>query len=187
MNEDNTRVADEVTVGVGKPTNSPVTVEGFVVAELRGPDGELKTLTTTRNLVTAVGDQMYAARASGATSPPAAPTGMRLGGGVVTGGSVPSKTGTGAALTGYLAGSNKPFTSTPTAVGGVASYTRTYAAGEATTASPITEVVIVNDTIATDATSAAAATISRAALAGIGSKGASDSLTVTWTHTVLGS
>jgi len=68
----------------------------------------------------------------------------------------------------------------------VATYKRTYAAGEATTASAITEAVIVNDTIATDATSAAAATISRVLLTGIGSKGASDTLTITWTHTILG-
>ena len=41
-------------------------------------------------------------------------------------------------------------------------------------------------TIATDATSAAAATISRAILSGIASKQAGDTLTVTWTHTILG-
>jgi hypothetical protein len=68
----------------------------------------------------------------------------------------------------------------------VVSYKRTYAAGEATSASAITECVIVTDSISTDATSTAANTISRVLLTGIGSKGASDTLTITWTHTILG-
>jgi hypothetical protein len=73
----------------------------------------------------------------------------------------------------------------PTVVAGVATYKVTYPAGKATTASPITEVVIFTDALA-DATSTAANTISRALLTGIGAKGASDTLTCTWTHTVLG-
>ena len=65
-------------------------------------------------------------------------------------------------------------------------YKRTYAAGEATTASPITEVVIVNDTIGTDATSTAANTISRVLITGISAKGASDTLAITWSQDLLG-
>ena len=108
---------------------------------------------------------------------------MKLG----TGSTAPAKTGAGAALVTYLAGSNKAFDATfPSAAGGVVTYKRTYAPGEATTASAITEAVIVNDTIATDATSAAAATISRALVSGVGSKAAGDTLTITWTHTILG-
>lgn len=163
--------------------NSPVGIIGTVHAELRGPDGELKAECTVHNLVTAVGDQLYAARGAGIAGAPAAPTGMRLG----TGGTAPSKTGAGAALVTKLTDGNQTFDATyPQAAGGVASYKVTYAAGKATSASAITEVVIVNDTIATDQATAAASTISRALLTGIGSKGASDTLTITWTHTLLG-
>ena len=48
------------------------------------------------------------------------------------------------------------------------------------------EAVIVNDTIATDATSTAANTISRILVTGISAKGASDTLTATWNHDLLG-
>jgi hypothetical protein len=55
-----------------------------------------------------------------------------------------------------------------------------YVAGVATTASPITEAVIVNDS-ATNATSTAANTYSRVLLSpAVGSKGAQDSLTLVW-------
>lgn len=159
-------------------------VTGTVVAELRGPDGELKARCETHNLVTATGDQLYASRGAGLTTS-ALPTGMRLG----TGSTAVAKTGAGAAIVTYLSGSNQAFDGTyPQASGGVATYRVTYAAGTATTASPITEVVINTDTIANNnaTTATAANTVSRALLAGIGSKGASDTLTVTWTHTVLG-
>lgn len=180
---DTTLLGDDVAVGRGKGSVDDLALAGYVVAELRGPDGELKARCATKNLITAVGDQMYAARGSGIGSPPAAPTGVKLGGGSTA----VAKTGAGAALVTYLAGSNKAFDATfPTAVAGVATYKRTFAAGEATTASPITEAAIVNDTITTDATSTAANTIARVLLTGIGSKGASDTLTLTWTHTLLG-
>lgn len=160
-------------------------IKGVVVAELRGPDGKLKARCVTKNLVTAVGDQYYAGRAALATGLPAQVTGFRLG----TGSTAVAKTGAGAAVVTYLSGSNKANDATfPTAVAGVVTYKRTYAAGEATTASAITEVVLNNDTIANDnaTTATAANTVSRALLTGIGSKGASDTLTVTWTHTLLG-
>ena len=157
-------------------------IVGHVVAELRGPDGQLKGRCEVHNLITAVGDQLYASRGAGLTSS-ATPTGMKLG----AGSTAVAKTGAGAALVTYLSGSNKAFDATfPSCAAGVASYKRTYAAGEATTGSPITEAVIVTDTIATDATSSAANTASRVLLAGIGSKGAADVLTITWTHTILG-
>jgi len=162
--------------------NDSATIEGLVVAELFGPDGELKARCEVRNLVTAVGDQMYAARGAGITSPPNAPTGMKLG----TGSTAVSKTGAGAALVTYLTGSNHAFDSTyPQAAAGVATYRVTWAAGEATTASAITEIVIVNETLA-NSTSTAANTAARALLTGIPSKAAGDSLQVTWTHTILG-
>lgn len=236
-------------------------IKGTVVAELRGPDGELKARCVTHNLVTDVGDQYYGDRAinaqgsaktitaitnattavvttsaahgfavgdvvtiagvtpagyngkwaivavgsattfsiyvgtalgagsafgtaTGMSFPAAA--GMKLG----AGSTAVAKSGAGAALVTYLSNSHQAFDATfPSAAGTsggrVVTYKVTYAAGKATTASPITEVVIFLDFLA-DATSSAANTISRALLAGIGSKGASDTLTITWTQTLLG-
>jgi hypothetical protein len=143
-----------------------------------------------KNLVTDVGDQLYAERGAGIGSPPALPTGMKLG----TGSTAVAKSGAGAALTTYLSGSNKAFDATypqSSQPGGAGTarritYKRTYAAGEATTASPITEAVIVNETISNDDTSTAGETISRILVTGISAKGASDTLTATWHHDLLG-
>src|SRR5262249_10417918 len=139
------------------------------------------------NLVTQVGDEMYGERGAGVSGAPAVPTGIKLGTGSTSGGNAVGKTGTGAALATYLSGSNKAFDSTypQSSLNGSSrrvTYKRTYAAGEATTTSAITEAVIVNDTIATDATSAEANTIARIAVSGISGKGASDTLTAIWHH-----
>lgn len=112
--------------------------------------------------------------------------GMKLG----TGSTAVAKNGAGAALVTYLTNSHQAFDATfpstsGTTGGRVVTYKVTYAAGKATTASAITEVVIFLDFLA-DATSTAANTIARALIAGVGSKGASDTLTITWTHTLLG-
>lgn len=112
--------------------------------------------------------------------------GMKLG----AGSTAVAKNGAGAALVTYLANSHQAFDATfpstaGTTGGRVTTYKVTYAAGKATTASAITEAVIFTDYLA-DATSVAANTIARVLLAGIGSKGASDTLTLTWTHTLLG-
>ncbi|MGN6403384.1 hypothetical protein [Sinomonas sp.] len=115
-------------------------------------------------------------------------SGMKLG----QGSTAVAKSGAGAALVTYLSGSQQAFDATyPTAVdtagsGSKVTYKVTYAAGTATTASAITEAVIVNENILANATTAAANTISRVLLTGIGSKGASDTLTITWSHTLLG-
>lgn len=183
MSVDGIKIGDAFAVDRGKGNTDSGLLGGWVVAELTGPDGNVKSRCATRNLITSAGDNVYVSRGSGATSPPAAPTGMRLG----AGSTAVAKTGAGAALVTYLSGSNKAFDSTfPSVAANVATYKRTYAAGEATTASPITEAVIVNDTIATDATSTATNTVARVLLTGIGSKGASDTLTITWTHTLTG-
>lgn len=179
------KMGDTLVTTMDRPrgAQSLLRVKGFVVAEMFGPDGELKSRVEVHNLITAVGDVMYAHRGSGIASAPAAPTGMKLG----TGSTAPAKTGAGAALVTYLSGSNKAFDATfPSIAAAVVTYKRTYAPGEATTASPITEAVIVNDTIGTDATSTAANTISRALITGVGSKAAGDTLILTWTHTALG-
>lgn len=136
-----------------------------------------------------VGTALGAGSAFGTATPQAVQggaKGMKLG----TGSTAVAKSGAGAALVTYLTGSDQAFDATypqgsGTSGGRVITYKDTYAAGTATTASPITEVVIFLDFLA-DATSSAANTICRALLAGIGSKGASDTLTVTWTHTLLG-
>ena len=162
--------------------NENTTIEGIVEWELRGPNGEIKSAGKVRNLITSVGDQYYAGRAALSSSLPAQVTGMKLG----TGSTAPAKSGAGAALVTYLTDSHQAIDgSYPTAAAGVVTHRVTYAAGKATTASPITEVVLVTDTLA-NATSSAANTIARALLSGIGSKGAGDSLQITWTHTLLG-
>lgn len=163
-------------------TNDNTAIHGLVVAELRGPDGKIKARCETRNLITSVGDQYYAGRAALASGLPAQVTGMKLG----TGSTAVAKTGAGAALVTYLSNSHQAIDgSYPTASGGVVTWRATFAAGKATTASAITEAVLCTDTLA-DATSTAANTIARVLLTGIGSKGASDTLTVTWSHTILG-
>ena len=187
MSTDTSGIRDEVSVERGKGFADHAGLTGFVTVELRGPDGELKGYFEGHNLVTQVGDQYYGERAAGIASPPAQITGMKLG----TGSTAVAKTGAGAALVTYLSGSNKALdggfpTSALNGSSRRIQWKRTYAAGEATTASAITEAVLVNDTIATDATSTAANTISRVLITGVGSKGASDTLTVTWNHDLLG-
>lgn len=160
-------------------------ITGEVHWVLTDENGNIKAEGRNKNLVTAVGDQYYAGRAALSTGLPAQVTGFRLG----TGSTAPAKTGAGAAIVTYLAGSNKANDSGfPTATGGVVTWKRTYAAGEATTASAITEVVLNTDTIANDnaTTATAANTIARALISGVSSKAAGDTLTITWTHTLLG-
>lgn len=164
---------------------SRVGIIGNVEWEL-SRDGVVIRRGSSHNLVTQVGDQMYAERGAAIASPPATPTGMKLG----TGSTAASKAGAGAALTTYLANSHQAFDATypQSALVGSArriTYISTFGPGKATTASPITEAVIVNDALA-DATSAASATISRCQIIGVGSKGAGETLTVTWTHDLMG-
>ena len=168
-------------------SSSRAGIKGTVIAELFGPDGQLKARCVTHNLITQVGDQYYGERAAGVAGPPAQVTGMKLG----TGNTAPAKTGAGAALVTYLTGSDHALDATypQSSLNGASrriTWQATWAAGQATTAAPITVVVLVNDALA-DAPSAAANTIARALLTGIGSKGAGDTLAVTWTHDLLGS
>lgn len=161
----------------------PIPVEGQVTWVLTGPDGEVKVRGTAHNLITQVGDQMYGERGAGLAGAPAAPTGMKLG----TGTTAVAETGAGAALVTYLTNSHQAFTGTPaSAVQGTSrriTYTAAFAAGKATTASNISEAVIVNEAL-TDATSTAANTIARVLLTPAAPKGAADTLTLTWTHDI---
>jgi hypothetical protein len=183
MTHDMSLVTDEIVTEMTLPRGaaSAMGVIGQVTVELHDADGNLKYREVVKNLVTSVGDQLYASRGAGLTSS-VLPVGMKLG----TGSTAVAKTGAGAALVTYLTNSHLAFTTGVAASAGVATYICLYPAGKATSAStPITEVVIYTDTTA-DATSVAANTISRALLAGIASKQSTDTLTVTWTHTVLG-
>lgn len=165
--------------------NSKASIRGTLSWVLLDENGKVKTKGSVKNLITAVGDQYYAGRAALSSSLPAQVTGFRLG----TGSTTPSKTGAGAAIVTYLSGSNKANDATfPTAVAGVVTWKRTYAPGEATSGSPITEAVLNTDTIANDnaTTATAANTICRALIAGVASKGALETLILTWTHTLLG-
>lgn len=169
-------------------TMNDVGLRGWGEAVLFDVDGHVKARCEFRNLVTDIGDRYYGERAAATASPPAQVTGMKLG----TGATAVAKTGAGAALVTYLSDSHQALSGTPTSAqpGGagtarVITFQAIWAAGKATTASAITEVVIVIDALA-DATSVAANTIARALLTGISSKGASDTLTVTWNHSILG-
>lgn len=167
-------------------TQDKAGITGELTIELFDENGDLKSREVTHNLVTAVGDQYYAGRAALSTGLPAQVTGFKLGTGNRTTTPV-SKTGAGAALVTYLATSNKANDSGfPTAVGGVVTWKRTFVPGEATSASPITEVALVTETIANDDTSTVAETIAVAVITGVASKAAGDTLVITWTHTLLG-
>ncbi len=181
-------ISDDIssTMTRGRDTGSLVVTRGLVVAELRDEHGRLKGRCEVQNLITEQGDRYYGERAAGIASPPAQVTGMKLG----TGSTAVAKTGAGAALVTYLTDSHQAIdggfpTSALNGSSRRIQWKTTWAAGKATTASAITEAVIVIDTLA-DATSSAANTIARVLLTGIGSKGASDSLSITWSHDILG-
>ncbi|WP_055588652.1 hypothetical protein [Peterkaempfera griseoplana] len=166
---------------------SLIAVRGLVRVRLVAGDGTVKLDRTQKNLITQIGDQMIMERATGISSPPAQATGMRLG----TGSTAVAKTGAGAALVTYLSGSNKAFDATYpqssfSSPNRVITWQASWGAGVATTASNITEAVIVNDTIATDATSTAANTLARVLLASPAPKASGDTLTITWTWSMSG-
>lgn len=139
--------------------------------------------TFTIYVGTALGAGSVFGTCQGLKNPRAA--GMKLG----TGNTAVAKNGAGAALVTYQSGSQQAFDAAfPTSAsssGRRIQYKVTYAAGTAT-ANGLNEVVIVNENVLADATTAAANTISRALLSPIVNKGASDSLAVTWSHTLLG-
>lgn len=165
---------------------------GFGVAHLLDGDGKTKMLVPFANLITTAGDQYYAKKAIVGVSPaaPAAPTaanGMKLG----TGTTAAGKSSGAAALVAYISGSNVAFDATyplaaavaGTDTGWYSTYKTTWPAGTATNGA-ITEVVIVNDQ-ASNATSTAANTYSRAVFAAIPKTG-TDSLAIQWNHKFLG-
>lgn len=164
------RIKGTVELVVTRPTaTGPVIVEQQVI----------------ENLVTQVGDQYYGERAAGIASPPAQVTGMRLG----TGSTAAAKTGAGAAIVTYLSGSSQAIEAGyPTsALNGSArriQWQAVWAAGDATD-DAITEAVLTNEDPLTDAAGSAADTIARVVFSAI-DKGAGDTLTITWSHDLLG-
>jgi hypothetical protein len=166
-------------------------IVGFGIVHLMDGDGRTKQLDPFANLITTAGDEYCAKKIATGIGPaaPSAPTaanGMKLG----TGTTAVTKSSTAAALITYLSASNVAFDSgfaTTSAVGGDAGWYTTYKtswlAGVATN-SAITEVAIVNDQ-ATNATSTAANTYSRAVITSV-NKTASDVLAITWNWKALG-
>lgn len=155
-------------------------VEGHVRAVLTDEHGNVKSDQTVKNIITQIGRRYLAQRAANIATPEGQATGMKLGTDSATAAAV---TGAGAALVGYITGSHKAFDGTypQEAVQGNGSrltWQASWGAGVATNAD-IEEVVIVNDVLA-DATSVAADTLARAIITQV-NKGASDTLTVTWT------
>jgi hypothetical protein len=187
MSIDSARLTDEMiaVAGYQRPAGERLGLWGYGVAEVHGPDGELKQRVEFANLVTQIGDQYYGERAAPITSPPAAVTGMQLG----TGTTAVAKTGAGAALVTLVTSSLVAQTGTPaSALNGSSrriTYVTTWAAGTATS-NGISEVVLTNQAVVTQTIVPSANTISRAVLSPVVNKGASDSLTITWNHDLLG-
>lgn len=187
MTADGARLADHAhaTAGYQRGPDDPAGVLGFLRIVLTGPDGTVKYDETVPNLVTQIGDQYYGERAAGVGGAPAAATGMQLGTGVTA----PTKTGAAAALGTLVAASLVALTGTPaSSLNGASrriSYATTWAGGVAT-ANGISEVVLVNQSVATQTATPAAATFARALLTPVINKAAADTLTVTWHHDLLG-
>lgn len=159
---------------------------GEVHIVVTGPDGTVKEDRTVKNLITTKGDEYYAKKGSGTSITTV--DGMKLGTATTA---VHKSTAGGANIAsgGYISGSNRTLDSTTPAVvsgdtGWKITYVASWAAGTATNSS-IQEVSLVNDQSNNSDGSSSANTIARA-LTGTINKGASDSLTVTWTHTFLG-
>jgi hypothetical protein len=162
-----------------------VTIAGVTPAGYNG--SWVITAVTANTFTIYVGTALGAGSAFGTCQGLKVPraAGMKLG----TGSTAVAKNGAGAALVTYTSGSQQAFDATwpqsSSSSGRRIQYKTTYAAGTAT-ASGLNEVVIVNENVFADATTAAANTISRALLSPVVNKGASDSLAITWNHTLLG-
>lgn len=164
--------------------NEQTPIKGRIAWEIRGEDGQVKDSGEIPNLVTAVGNQYYADRAAGIGSI-AAVTGMQLG----TGTTAVAATGAGAAIVTLVASSLVAISPTTPASGAGTgnarrlTYTASWAAGTATN-SALAEVALVNQSTGTQTAATAANTIARALLSPTINKGASDTLTITWTHDI---
>ena len=164
---------------------------GYGVAHLLDGDGKTKLLVPFGNLITDAGDLYEATKVVVGIGPsgPAAPTaanGMKVG----TGSTAPAKSGAGAALVTYTAGTNVSFDTGYATVSNLgaglgvnAVYRSTWGPGVGT--ATLTECVIVNDA-GTNATSTAANTYSRSLFSPSVPKGSSDTLQALWNWKLLG-
>lgn len=180
--QDASRLADQLHqfAASGRRPDDEVGVLGVVHYVLLDPRGCTLAEGEVSNLVTEVGERMYAERGAGIGSL-AAPTGMQLG----TGSTAPAKTGAGAAIVTFVTGSYSAL-SPAAAYSLVATkaritYVSSWAAGVAT-ATGIQEVVLVN--ASTTTVQSAPTTIARALLSPVVNKGTDDTLAVTWTHDI---
>lgn len=162
-------------------------LSGFIVWQLWDEEsGQIKDCGVHHNLITRVGDQYYGERATGISSPPGQVTGMKLGTGTTT----PAKTGAGAAMVTYTSGSHVAIsggypTSSLNGSSRQIQWQAVWSAGTAT-ANSLAEVIITNQSPLADDAGDSTNTIARALLSPTVNKGASDSLSVTWNHLLLG-
>lgn len=193
MYSNDARIGDLLysSAGYGRPLASRGYVMGHGMVEVFDEDGNLKQTVNFKNLITQVGDQYYGERAAsgisgGFTTSVAQATGMQLG----TGTTAVAKTGAGAAVVTYINSSAKAFdsgfpASTLSGSSRRIQWKCTWAAGEAT-ANGISEVVLINQAVATNSAAAAANTIARALISPVVNKAAGDTLAITWNHDLLG-
>ena len=179
--KDKTAITDIVRIskGRGRPLASALTMTGKVRLELRGPDGNIKEVRETNNLVVNTGEiyvrNIWLAHEGG----PAAPTAMasmKLG----TNNTAPAEGDT--LLNTYLVDSVRSGASFSVAAGATSrmDYTCDWAAGVGTTLNGIQEVGIFNDT----ANANSGTMLARAIISPLIDKGDSDTVTVTWQITV---
>jgi hypothetical protein len=167
----------------------PGRIVGYGVAHLLDAAGNSKLAVPFANTITDTGDTYYATRGaagvnSNGVSQPTLATGMQIGAGSTA---VNKAAGTGITLGSYLYGqvfdaTYPSVTAIGTNLGTQVTYKATYAAGNGTGA--VTESTIVNGTVTTSAL-AASAILSRTVFAAI-TKGAADTLAITWSHKFLG-
>ena len=161
-------------------------LRGEIIFELRGEDGQLKDRRVIHNIVTDKGDAKFAAAAYGTAI---GTLGMKLGTATTATSKVYNNAGAYIAAADYVAGSAAAMVATfpkQGASANIAQYQSAWAAGVATNAT-INRVSLCDNT--TDAGEADGAHTWAIALLPDRpiNKGASDTLTVTWNVTFLGS
>lgn len=167
-----------------------VGIVGYGVAHLMDSAGNSKLAVPFANTITDTGDTYYATRAAAGVNTngvaqPTLATGLQIGSGSTA---VNKAAGTGITLGTYLFG--QAFDATYPLVAAIGqnlgsqiTYKASFAAGNGT--GSVAEATIVNGTVTTSSL-AASAVLSRTVFAVI-TKGASDTLAVTWNHKFLGS
>jgi len=171
-------------VGLGYVAAGPsnIGMRGQVIAELRGPDGQLKQREVNHNIVTMQGDSFAAAAIYTAAY---STWGMKLSDVNVA----PVKSGEASYIgDGYITGSAKALDDSTPKAGtdpNIVQFRRLYAAGEGTSTT-IYRVSIVNNTTDSNETDATG-TYAISRFNQVIDKGADDTLTITWNVTYEGS